>query len=414
MQLVARVGTVLCALLGAHRAKAQGQAFFAGLGDLPGGEYRSIAYDISPEGSCVVGFSAGTNGSWQAFRWTRAEGMVALGSYPDSPVSQSIAFAVSRNGEAIVGRYMPLGGQFPYYSMKWTPTEGMGPLYGPETDAHSTEDIDASGVTSALVYFCTDGSCPIQNLVWVDSSNYTVLPMGPGEVFRSGIMTAISDDGRAVVGTGVNAAGRTHAFRWMAETGMVDIPSLPGGVDVSEGTGVSADGAAVIGWSRFSDGIEAFRWRADTGIISLGDLGPSVRNSIATGISADGSIVVGRSAGPFIWDEQHGIRSLHLLAVQEYGLNLDGWALSDPEAISADGRTIAGWGLNPQRQEEAWVLSLGPACAPDWDASGVVNSSDFFAFIQDFLEGRADFDHSGTTTSSDFFAYLVAFFEGCT
>jgi hypothetical protein len=52
-------------------------------------------------------------------------------------------------------------------------------------------------------------------------------------------------------------------------------------------------------------------------------------------------------------------------------------------------------------------------CLVDWNHDGVVNSSDFFAFVNAFFAGDADFNISGTTNSQDFFDFLNGFFAGC-
>jgi hypothetical protein len=52
-------------------------------------------------------------------------------------------------------------------------------------------------------------------------------------------------------------------------------------------------------------------------------------------------------------------------------------------------------------------------CAADWDADGVLNSGDFFAFLISFFSGNADFNADDATTSQDFFDFLNAFFAGC-
>jgi len=72
-----------------------------GLGDLPGGALDSVAFDISADGSVVVGRAAGARGA-EAFRWTEAGGMVGLGDV-GAGATDSQALAVSADGSVIVG-----------------------------------------------------------------------------------------------------------------------------------------------------------------------------------------------------------------------------------------------------------------------------------------------------------------------
>lgn len=53
------------------------------------------------------------------------------------------------------------------------------------------------------------------------------------------------------------------------------------------------------------------------------------------------------------------------------------------------------------------------ACAPDWNADGMLGVSDIFAFLASWFAGAADFDGDGQTLVADIFAYLGAWFAGC-
>jgi len=88
-------------------------------------------------------------------------------------------------------------------------------------------------------------------------------------------------------------------------------------------------------------------------------------NSEARGVSANGFVVVGTSysglgSEAFIWDAQHGMRSIRSLLI-ENGLDMSGWILTHGMDISSDGRSFVGWGTNPDGLTEAWLVRVVPA-----------------------------------------------------
>ncbi len=60
-----------------------------------------------------------------------------------------------------------------------------------------------------------------------------------------------------------------------------------------------------------------------------------------------------------LWDKTHGMRDLKDI-LTGYGLNLGGWTLREVRAITPDGRTIVGYGSNPQGKTEGWIATLPP------------------------------------------------------
>jgi hypothetical protein len=104
-------------------------------------------------------------------------------------------------------------------------------------------------------------------------------------------------------------------------------------------------------------------------MVGLGYL-PGHGASRACAASADGSVVVGVShpvedrgsyrlvgaAEAFIWDAEHGMRSLRDFLINEYQLDLADWPLRYPAGISADGKVIVGNDL--LGWEGAWMVVI--------------------------------------------------------
>jgi uncharacterized membrane protein len=89
-----------------RRTKSSGMV---GLGDLPGGEFHSIANDVSGDDSVVVGWSQPASHAREAFIWNEANGMQSL---RDVLISAGLnltgwelteAIGVSADGSVIAG-----------------------------------------------------------------------------------------------------------------------------------------------------------------------------------------------------------------------------------------------------------------------------------------------------------------------
>lgn len=222
------------------------------LGGLAGqsGTSKSTAYDISGDGSVVVGLAWVTAGEAHAFRWTPAGGLQDL--TPAAGFS-SRANGVSHDGAAVVG-WQQTGAR---RATRW-----MG------------------GVQTFL------GSLD---------------PVNP--VFGGSEALGVNNNGSVVVGTSV-----TNAFRWTASGGMQNLGKLPT-AQAGYAVAVSDDGETVVGWSgaNFLDA-KAVVWRPEYGA-SVVDLGAYLLSigvndaalwtmRFASDVSADGTVITGWGVGP--------------------------------------------------------------------------------------------------------------------
>ncbi len=401
--------------------------FFMGLGDLPGRAFHSRAWDISADGTTVVGGSESVNGP-EAFRWTQSTGMVGLGDLPGGPFF-SEARAVSADGSVVVGHANPgLGTAFRWVLTDPDSGEGimidLGDLPGGAYSS-AAHGISASSDVIVGLGHSANGR---EAFRWTDPEQGGSGMVGLGflpDGWESEAWDA-SADGTVVVGANFIP---DLAFRWTAATGMVSLGTLPGS-DRSLATACNPDGSFIVGQTA----AEAFRWMlTDPGsgegiMIGLGDLPGGDFWSGADDISADGSVVVGASATgsfpseveAFVWDEVNQMRKLQDVLTTEFGLDLSGWTLRVATAISDDGRTIVGFGDDPNSVCEAWIAHLGPACPGDVDDDGDVDLSDLAELLAAYgaCEGdpnynpNADFDNSGCVDLSDLAALLGNYGSG--
>jgi probable HAF family extracellular repeat protein len=162
----------------------------------------------------------------------------------------------------------------------------------------------------------------------------------------------------------------------------VELGKLTGGSE-SAALGVSADGTAVVGYSRSENGFpsrpsfEAFRWTSNSGMVGLGDLPGGLFESYAVDASGDGSVVVGYGdtdfgTEAFRWTSSGGMQRMwDVLLARGVDPAADGWTkLEAASGISADGNTIVGWGTH-NGNTEAFVAVI-PAPVPEPTAGALV------------------------------------------
>jgi probable HAF family extracellular repeat protein len=317
---------------------------------------ESKALGISGNGSVVVGYSDSnppTGSVREAFYWTRENGMTGLGDL-DGGEFLSVANGASFDGSVIVGEARSSTGE---EAFRWTSETGMSG-FGSRSSAN---DVSADG---AVVVGWKEGLSNYEAFRWTEATGMVGLDTVSGAV--QSFAEAVSADGQIVAGR-----TNTEGFRWTEATGMTGLGDLGGSLPfpVSEAYGISADGLIIVGGARNAvDRDEAFRCNEIGGMEGLGIL-PIQDFNAAADASADGSIVVGLPGNftggeAFIWDENHGLRSLQSVLENDFNLDLTGWVLIAATAISDDGNIIVGFGTNPDGITEGWVVSLADTPVP--------------------------------------------------
>ncbi len=385
----ARTLVLLALLLLAEPASAA--PFFAGIGDAIGGTTESRVTSISADGSTVVGQRIVTgSAAWKPYLWTSSTGMQAFSL---STFTLGAGSGVSGDGSFVVGRdTISSEAQRVQYDTAYL---GLGDLPGGAFRSYS-RGISHDGSVVVGSSFTSTSPVVEEAYRWTESGGMVGLGFLPGApASGDSIAWAVSGDGTVVVGRSDSASG-DEAFRWTSASGMVGLGDLPGGYFDSYAYDVTPDGSIVVGWGYPASNIpEAFMWTQASGMVGLGGL-PNASYSTGRSVSADGSVVVGTAINmygdfdAFIWTPSTGMQELDLV-LAALGLDLTGWTLGSA-TVSDDGRMLAGNGVNPAGDDEAWVAEL-PADITllDSDADGVPDAVDACPGFDDYDD--VDEDH---------------------
>lgn len=275
-----------------------------GLGDLWGvGVLDGAATSVSSDGKVVVGWSRSRADPIynEAFRWTSDGGMFGLGSLPGGSQGSN-AFDVSADGSVIVGKaYNSLGGAAAF---RWAVGEGLVPIGYLTTEPFSSTALGVSA-DGLVVVGSSYSASGIEAFRWRATDGMVGLGDLPGGIFESKALD-VSANGRVVVGFGSTLYGQ-RAFRWTRQRGMVELGVPDSGFE-SNALAVSSNGAVIVGagGTGGSTFFEAFIWDNVNGIrliksVLEDDFGldlSSWRLSAATDVSPDGSTIVGHGTSP--------------------------------------------------------------------------------------------------------------------
>ena len=383
--------------------------------DLP----NSGALGVSANGRVAVGLSGLRLFEDTSIRWTPEDGLEDLGWLFTSP---SYMWGASGTGRVLVGH--SLG-----------PRGLEGHIWTRETGMVGIDDLPGGNHSSALGSVSRDGTIMggVASdelggvaILWTHADGFLIIGELPGGGYHASVQD-ITPDGQRAVGRSQIAGGTDGAFLWTPEQGMVALGDLQGGDLGSAAYDISADGKVIVGKAVNSDLYkEAFRWTEEGGMVGLGDLPGSRFQSTARACNADGSVIVGDGLGfdndgggnrkAFIWTEEDGMRPLVEVLETDYGVETGGWILLNATDISADGRTIVGWGYNPEGTVEGFVAYLGPLdCRADINGNGVIDRWDWLWFFSRWEQHRleADWNYDGRWDTRDLLAYLNDYVAGC-
>lgn len=248
------------------------------LSDTPiSGGFSRSAIGVSADGTTVVGFRTFPEiepvvalPPIDVFRWTTDEGFTVIDELSDPDLYRVMPEDISGDSSAIVGHILRRTGG--HQAFRWSESDGLQLLKPLDVDANSLDSSFANAVSADgnIVAGITRFFGSSEAFRWQEDLGM----VGLGTIDGLGTSRAniISADGRVIAGISDSNLG-TEAMRWTVETGMEGLGLLDSGDLESEATAVSADGRWVLGYSRGQDAIaRAFVWDSSSGMRSLSDV----------------------------------------------------------------------------------------------------------------------------------------------
>jgi uncharacterized membrane protein len=304
---------------------------------------------LSPNGEYAVASLQGGGG----VRWTAATGdeefLAGLDVTLGINDAGTVAGAVPVNGGAANGGD-DLGA---YLEVDGTPVQLTDPIDDDSNGYAISDDNTVVGLA-----FASQFAGAAVAFVWTPDEGMTALPVNRPDTYSRA--NVISADGHTIAGWNDQEDGSRTAVIWQDRV-QLDVTDADGN-PVGEADGISDDGGFVVGGGYAdADGNQgSWRWSAETGAI---DFIPGM--SFAFAVSHDGKTAVGATGffdtpprAAMIWREGVGTMLLEdFLAEQNIDVP-DGWNFQGGlTALSADGRTLGGWGGGPNGQT-SYIVQL--------------------------------------------------------
>ncbi len=452
--------TCLCAMAGLSTAQS---AEFFSVGQAPGGFDFSQAWGVTRDGSTVFGITSAEVGGVEEMYGFRFTGGVT--EVIPSIVSRDLR-GFSGDGSVIAGiayRERPTDpGEYDLTGWYWTSSTGPVDLWSDTINWGSTANSvsrDGSAVVGMTNFYINFGAGYefSDAYKWTSGTGVVVLPH-LFDMYRSEAF-GVSQDGSIVVGYEQNFIEERFPVVWEAanSNAIRELFVPEGELGSSIAVIVSDNGQHAAGFSLMAQDIFGFRedavkWDVASGSPTiLGETPAGFNGAVPAAISNDGTLIIGTlnstfffdnpEGEAFVWREGEGMRLLKDILEDDYGLDLTDWRLLTAKAMSEDGKTIVGHGLDPRGNMTGYIArldvvtciaDLSGASDPNDPAYGVpdggVDASDFFYFLDQFVAGNtrvADLSGAsdpndpaygvpdGNIDASDFFYYLDQFVAGC-
>jgi probable HAF family extracellular repeat protein len=201
--------------------------------------YGEIPLGVSADGRVVVGCIP-LSGYTQAFRWTAGGGLQMLTDWNRTP--WACAYNVSADGSVVVGAYRDWGA--PTRAFCWTGADGireLGTLGGANSEARA-----ASWDGSVIAGWAETASGWQPAFRWTAEGGMENIGALPGDRWCTPL--AMSADGSIIVGQ-----SQSGAFMWTREMGTrylgdVFAHIIPRGWQLVAATSMSPDGRFIVGW----------------------------------------------------------------------------------------------------------------------------------------------------------------------
>lgn len=331
---------------------------------------------LSDDGSAAVGWLTLGDGSYEAsFRWTATRG---LEPFPTLGGTETYPYDVSSDGSVVVGGSHTESGAL--RAFLWRESAGMQSLGTLGGNASCALRVSDDG---RVVYGWAETSTSAKRLFrWTAERGMQNIGL-PWQNVQIRFMTP---DGSVIAGT-LDISDLRWIFRW-SETLGLQILGAAGG-DRAELTAMSIDGLTLAGATRRSDGsYQAFLWTPATGFTELGECREpswdtperSRRNTRVVHLSRDGTVVV--------WEAPDGrilYRRAGLVVDIRRHLWIRGIQADNIHGVSTDGTRLilAGTRFTPNGDERYSLMRI-TAPLGDLNLDGVVDDADLLIVLFNF------------------------------